>query len=160
MPPKKHFIYYLLMRSLLIIPVFLFFLSSNLCAQLTGTKLMNDIQYKGKKGKINIVQDDEIIKLIDKHLYEEGNKHGITGYRIRIFSNSGPKARKQGETIMGDFISRYSSVSPYFVFDSPFYRLYVGDFRTRSEAMKFLKSIERIYPDAFIVQSKINYPSL
>ena len=148
------------MRSLLIVPVFLFFLSSNLCAQLTGTKLMRDIQYSGRNGKINIVQDDDIVRLIDKHLFEEGKKKGIAGYRIRIFSNSGPKARKQGETIMGDFISRYGSVTPYFVFDSPFYRLYVGDFRTRSEAMKFLKSVERIYPDAFIVQSRINYPSL
>ena len=121
---------------------------------------MRDIQYSGRNGKINIVQDDDIVRLIDKHLFEEGKKKGIAGYRIRIFSNSGPKARKQGETIMGDFISRYGSVTPYFVFDSPFYRLYVGDFRTRSEAMKFLKSVERIYPDAFIVQSRINYPSL
>jgi hypothetical protein len=98
------------------------------------------------------------MKVIDAHLYEESKKKGITGYRIRIFSNSGAQARKQGEIIMAGFLNRYEDIKTYFIFDSPFYLLYVGDFRTHSEAMHFLKEIELLYPDAFIVRSKINYP--
>jgi hypothetical protein len=129
-------------------------------AQLTGTHLLRSIQQPGFPGKVTIVQSPDITDVLDKHLFEEGKKKGITGFRIRIFSNSGAQARKEGEVIMANFISQYDDIKTYFLFDSPFYLLYVGDFRTHSEAMKFLKEIERIYPDAFIVRSKINYPLL
>ena len=121
---------------------------------------MRDIQYSGNSGKITIVQDDDIIKLIDKHLLEESKKHGISGYRIRIFSNSGPGAREEGEIIRAGFIGKYKGINTYYIFDTPYYRLYIGDFRTKSDAMKFYKQIENEFPDAFIVPSKINYPLL
>lgn len=106
------------------------------------------------------MQNEDIVKLVDKHLHEEGKLKGIIGYRIRIYSNSGKQARIDGPKIQAGFISRHEGVKTYYSFDSPFYRLYVGDFRTRSDAMKFLKEIEREYPDAFIVRTRINYPAL
>jgi hypothetical protein len=135
-------------------------LTSNLYAQISGIKFIQDVQSPINGGKLTIVQNDEIARLIDRHLYEESKKKGIVGYRIRVFSNSGSIARKEGEGKMAEFIQKYEDIKTYFNFDSPFYRLYVGDFRTRSEAMKYLKKIEPDFPDAFIVRSKINYPSL
>ncbi len=140
--------------------ILLFAFASFCNAQLAGTNLARQIQSPGSKGKVTLVQDDAILQLIDRHLYEESKKNGIVGYRIRLFSDSGNKARKEGELMKANFISRYGKMNTYFLFDSPFYLLYVGDFRTHSEAMKFLKQIEPFYPDAFIVRSKINYPSL
>ncbi|MBA7522516.1 hypothetical protein ES705_14635 [subsurface metagenome] len=121
---------------------------------------MRDIQYSGKSGKVTIVQDENIITLIDKHLLEESKRRGIRGYRIRIFSNSGPGARKEGEIIRAGFIGRFEGINTYYIFDTPYYRLYIGDFRTKSDAMKFYKKIEYELPDAFIIPSKINYPLL
>ncbi|MBN1596734.1 MAG: SPOR domain-containing protein [Bacteroidales bacterium] len=132
----------------------------NANAQLAGTKLMRDIQYSDSPGKVTIVQNSDIVKLVDKHLFEEGKRKGISGYRIRIFSDSGSQARKQGRIIEAGFIGRFKGINTYFLFDSPFYRLYIGDFRTQSEALKFLRQIEGEYPDAFVVRSNINYPSL
>lgn len=136
------------------------FTTGNLYAQISGAKFLRDIQSPAKDSKITIVQSEDIARLIDRHLYEEGKKKGIAGYRVRIFSNSGSTARKEGESIMADFLQRNEDIKTYFNFDSPFYRLYVGDFRSRSEAMKFLKKIEQNFPDAFIVRSKINFPAL
>jgi len=129
-------------------------------AQLPGTRLMRDIQYALAPGKITIVQDKDIIQLIDRHLYEESKHKGIAGFRIRIYSNSGKQAYTEGPKVQAEFANRYEGIKTYYIFDSPFYLLYVGDFRTHSEAMKFLKEIEKYYPDAFIVRSKINYPPL
>jgi hypothetical protein len=36
----------------------------------------------------------------------------------------------------------------------------VGDFRTKSEAMRFLQTIAGHYPGAFIIKDFINYPAL
>jgi len=144
-----------------VLVIFSFLLTAvSLNAQLTGTYLLRDIQQNRAAGNITITQDENITKVIDKHLYEEGKRKGIIGFRIRIFSNSGPQARNEGAMIEAGFISRYPDIRTDYVFDSPFYLLYVGDFRTHSEAMKFLKEIEKYYPDAFIVRSRIRYPKL
>ena len=129
-------------------------------AQLTGSKLIADIQNPNTGSKITLIQHEDITKLVDKHLYEEGRKRGIAGYRIRLFSASGAQARKDGEAVMSSFLSKYENIKPYFGFDTPNWRLYVGDFRTQSEAAKQLKLLERDFPDAFIVRSRINYPPL
>jgi hypothetical protein len=129
-------------------------------AQVAGTQLIRDLQYAQTPGKVSIVQDNNIVKLIDKHLYEESKRKGITGYRVRIYSNSGKQAYIDGPKVQAEFINKYEAIKTHYVFDSPFWSLYVGDFRTHSNAMKFLKSIEAHYPDAFIVRTRINYPAL
>lgn len=143
-----------------LIILFLLTSSTGVFAQLSGTRLIRDLQYSGEGGRITIIENEDIVKLIDKHLNEESKLNGIIGYRIRIYSNSGKQARIDGPKVQANFISKYEGVRAYYTFDSPFYRLYVGDFRTRSEAIKFLKEIERDYPDAFIIRTKINYPAL
>ena len=135
-------------------------LSTAVAAQVSGTRLLREIQYSEEGGKVTIVQDKKITDLLDKHLYEMSKSKGIVGYRIRIYSNSGKEALQQGPVVQAEFARKFKDINTYFRFDAPFYRLYVGDFRTRSEAMKFLKKLEREYPDAFIVKTKINYPDL
>ena len=39
-----------------------------------------------------------------------------------------------------------------------YYRVRVGDFRTRLEAEKFLRKISRKYPGAWVIQDYINFP--
>ncbi len=146
------------MRHLIVFIIPFIFLHAH--AQLAGTRLIREIQYSPASGKITIIQSKEIVKLIDKHLYEESKNKGIAGYRIRIYANSGKQAYSDGPKVQAEFAARYGDIKTYYIFDSPFYLLYVGDFRTHSEAMKFLKEIERYYPDAFIVRSMINYPPI
>ena len=61
-----------------------FLVTSHSHAQLAGTQLLREIQYAKNPGKVSIVQDNSITKLIDKHLYEESKRKGIAGYRIRV----------------------------------------------------------------------------
>jgi hypothetical protein len=145
-------------RLAVLLAAFLF--SSHLFAQLTGSKFIKNIQSPKRGGNISIVQSDEITKLIDKHLFEEGKKKGIAGYRIVIFSKYGPNARAEGDKAMALFIKNYPNTKAYFTFDYPDYKIYVGDFRTRSEAFKFQKKIERDFPNAYFRPIRINYPAL
>jgi len=147
------------LKSSIFIPAILFTLIfGKVHGQLAGTNLIREAQ--SGPGKISIVQDNDISKVIDAHLYEEGKNKGIAGYRIRIYSNSGKQAYNDGPRTQAEFESRYEGIRTHYIFDSPFHRVYVGDFRTHSEAMKFLKEIEIYFPDAFIVRSRINYPPL
>jgi hypothetical protein len=140
--------------------LFLIFLTSNIYAQISATKLLQDIQAPQSNGKITIVQSDDITRLIDRHLYEEGKKKSISGFRIVIFSKYGSTARVEADKALALFIRNYPDTKAYFTFDYPDYKIYVGDFRTRTEAIKFQLEVERDFPNAFYRPIKINYPAL
>lgn len=135
-------------------------LSGHLFAQVTGSRFIRNLQSPTSGGTVTIVQSDEITKIVDKHLYEEGKKKGISGYRIVIFSKYGPNARAEADKVMAVFIRNYPDTKAYFTFDYPDYKIYVGDFRTRSEAYKFQKIIEKDFPNAYFRPIRINYPNL
>lgn len=114
----------------------------------------------GNEGKVRIIQDENIEKLVEKNQWQNSKIKGIIGYRIRIFSDSGPYAKKEFEYTKAKFSENFGNIKIHQEFDYPFYKIYVGDFRNRSQALKILRQIERKFPDAFIVQTRINYPNL
>lgn len=111
-------------------------------------------------GKIRIIQDEKLETLVERNQWTNSKSKGISGYRIRIFSDSGADAKREFEYTKARFSERFGDIQIHQEFVYPFYKIYVGDFRNRSEALKVLKQIERNFPDAFIVQTKINYPNL
>lgn len=84
----------------------------------------------------------------------------LTGFRVRIFFDNKQNARARSQEVMNGFLSRYSSVRAYWSHESPFFKVTVGDFRTKSEAMKLLSEISAEYPAAFVVRESINFPPL
>jgi hypothetical protein len=111
-------------------------------------------------GQLNINQDERLNELIRRHIVINENQQGIEGYRIRIFSESGQGARPRATDARARFFNRYPGIDPYLDYDPPNWKVYVGDFRTRSEALKMQKKISRDYPYSFIISSRINLPPL
>ena len=112
------------------------------------------------EGTIRIIQDTTIEAEFERFEWEQSKQRGIEGFRIRIFSDSGPDAKAGFEETKARFINFYDDIKVHESFVYPNYKLYIGDFRTQSEALKVLNTIERRFPDAFIVQTKINFPNL
>jgi hypothetical protein len=48
----------------------------------------------------------------------------------------------------------------YRVYANPYFKVTVGDFRTRSEAMEMLSRIKYSFPSAFVVKENIEYPAV
>lgn len=147
-------------KILLILGVgFFFILPCTLKAQVKS--IFQEVEYSDRNsGKVRIVQDDKLQTLVEKHQWENSKTHEIIGYRIRVFSDSGPDAKNEFEYTKARFSESFSKVKIHQEFVYPFYKIYVGDFRSRSEALKLLTQMEGGFPDAFIVQTKINYPNL
>lgn len=122
-----------------------------------------DIFYRieqGSEGNINFFQSDSIQNLVLKHIINNKKQDGIPGYRIRIFSDVGRNARSNSERVKTEFYEKYSDIPVYREYDSPYFKVYVGDYRTKMEAIKCLKKIKKDYPSAFVVPDRINYPEL
>ena len=84
----------------------------------------------------------------------------IEGYRVRIFFDNRQSARQDSEAMMEQFERMYPGVPAYRSYVNPYFKITVGDFRTKSEAMSFLQSIIGVFPKAFIVKEHIEYPAV
>lgn len=107
---------------------------------------------------ITIKAESGVDELIQKHIEFNQVVKGIQGYRIQIFSSSGNFSRSNALVESSRFQSRYPAILSYVVFNTPYYIVRVGNFRTRLEAEAFRQSILRQYPGAYIVKEFIELP--
>lgn len=89
-----------------------------------------------------------------------GNKATSVGYRVEIFADNNPRtAKSQAMARRRNVSARMPEHATYMVFESPYWRVRVGDFRSRSEAESTLADIRRAFPaysrDLRIVRSRI-----
>ena len=70
------------------------------------------------------------------------------GYRILVINtNSRTKAMDAKTTIY----QRFPELQAYMMYQSPFYKLKVGNFRERTEADNYIREIQRIFPTGVYV---------
>ena len=111
----------------------------------------------GDVSDVNIYQSSSIVSAMKKTL-ENNVFRPYTGYRVRIFFDNRQTARHESEEMLSSFEAMYPGVPAYRSYVNPYFKITVGDFRTKSEAMQLLEEIKREFPAAFIVKENINYP--
>ena len=62
------------------------------------------------------------------------------------------------EETLKKFESMYHDVVAYRTYANPYFKVTVGDFRTRSEAVRLLERIKGAFPSAFVVKENIAFP--
>ena len=82
----------------------------------------------------------------------------MSGYRVRIFFDNRQTARSESEATLKKFKSLFPDVMAYRLYANPYFKVTVGDFRTKSEAMALLARIKGEFPSAFVVKENIEYP--
>jgi len=115
---------------------------------------------KPNQGKVVVKQDAQIANLIDLHVLQNAKNPGMQGFRIRIFFELGQNARRNSEESMRVFMEKYPGVKVYQSYDNPYWKISVGDFRSRESAQKFYQQLLVDYPKAFIIPDWVNFPSL
>lgn len=111
-------------------------------------------------GQVEIIQDHKVDVLLNKHLRYSQNHQYLPGYRIQIFFDSGNNSKRGAMSAKAVFITKYPDVEAYIIFQEPYYKVRVGDFRTRMEAEGFLEIIINEYPNAYRVNDNINFPEI
>jgi len=110
--------------------------------------------------RLDVNQDLRLEKLLKWHVENNERKEGIDGFRVEIFFSSALNARELSQEKKKDFLSKYPDYNVHIKFISPNFRVRVGDFRTKNEALKLYKKIEEDFPGAFIVPDIIDLPLL
>ncbi len=105
---------------------------------------------------VEISQSATVRQALDQYILSNAEKP-ITGFRIRVFYDNGPQARVRSENIEKTLQAQLN-VAVYRSFESPNYKVSVGDFRSKDEALRIFNALKGTYPTAYIIKETINYP--
>lgn len=104
-----------------------------------------------EEGKINMVQSYSIKKTLSEYI-ESQDQQSINGYRVKIHFGANKTAAYK---VKSSFVADYEKVPAYVDYNQPYFNVTVGNFNSKLEAFKFLKTIEPSYPSSFLVKAKI-----
>ena len=107
---------------------------------------------------IEVHQDPLVDKMLDWHIENNKIKNKIDGFRVEIFFSSDVDAKEKALKKKTEFLSVYPENTVHIIYVSPNFRVRVGDFRIKNEALKLYKEIKDNYPVAFIVTDEIDFP--
>ena len=108
-------------------------------------------------GGVTVNQSPAMRAAFDRYLAGNAAKK-MSGYRIRVYFDNGQNARAKSEAIARSISAAYPGMGVYRTFASPNFKVSVGDFRTKDEALKVFQSLKSAYPTALILKETINYP--
>jgi hypothetical protein len=126
---------------------------------LVGKDVFRDMpsRLSGDEATVEVEQSEILERSMRKHI--EGNPdRTLTGYRVRIFFDNKQTARTESENTLKKFNGLFPEVMAYRIYANPYFKVTVGDFRTKSEAMALLSRIKGDFPSAFVVKENIEYP--
>ncbi len=149
-----------IMRRLFLI-VFVLLCGQNLVAKVSFSE---NVQPQSDSisilNRLHTEQDPRLDKMLDWHIENNKKRDGMSGYRVEIYFSSEMNAKEKALRKKVEFLSLYPEYNVHIKFVAPNFKVRVGDFRTKNEALKLQKKIQKDYPGAFIVPDIINFPLL
>lgn len=106
---------------------------------------------------VTVHQSQAISSALQRKI-EANKSKKISGFRVRIFFDNKQDSRSSSESVLNRFKSAYPGYEAYRSYSSPYFKVTAGNFRTKSEAMKFLQSVRADFPTAIVVKENIDYP--
>ena len=100
-----------------------------------------------QEGTVTVNQPDAINKLLE---FKKDVKT-VETYKIQVYSGD---SSFRAEKVRSEFREKYGQWPTEMVFNTPNYKIWVGNFRDRLEADRALLRIKKNYMNAFIFQPK------
>ena len=109
------------------------------------------------EGHIISINEIGINKLVKKYKAIQKSKGGVNGWRVQLKFKA-----KEAEIlqIKLDFIKLYPKIPVYLKYDEPYYKIRVGDCRTKLQAIKIQHLINNDFPGSYPVPEIINLSKL
>lgn len=124
-----------------------------------GGDILTRLMDEEPDNQIDIRADSLLVANYYKFLTTNSKVRGVPGYRIRIYSGSGIEAKEEQQRVRARFLSLYPDIDAYYRYDEPFFKVYVGDCRTRSEALKLYDRVKKNFPNPILREDFINIKS-
>lgn len=107
---------------------------------------------------IAVSKDSRIDSLVKKNreINEEAyfkTIRNMQGFRLQVINTSD---RHKALSVKTRMLSDFPGEKTYFIYHSPYFKIQMGNFRTREDAEQLMQKVKAIYPSGvFVVPSKI-----
>lgn len=103
-------------------------------------------------GNYTIVADSSLTRLEEDYKAYNKKSEVADGYRIQVTYTD---VRTDIYNSKGKMYQEFPDLPSYVEYEQPYYKLRLGDFRTRLDATYYLQQVILLYPGAFIVKDKV-----
>jgi hypothetical protein len=115
--------------------------------------LFNTVTARGMgEGQVKIKQSPAIEKMVTDYVGSNRSAAGVEGYRIQLFSGTGNNAKQEAQDARTKLLSLFPNENVYNDFEAPFWRVRVGAFRHKHEALPLLRKLKTSFPSSYIVR--------
>ena len=102
-----------------------------------------------QEGVVSIDQNKDIDQLLE---YKKDLRNTVDAFVIQVYNGS----RGGAQAAKNDVTSLFPDWSNSIEYESPNYKIWLGQFRTRLKADRALMSVKKSYPDALVLRPKKN----
>lgn len=112
---------------------------------------------RGIAQQVEIISEPVLDSIIEATARENKENAFLQGYRIQIHFGSDRKSALDAKT---KFLQLFPETEAYLIYQQPYFKVRVGDYRTRYEAQATYKKLISEFEKMFIVPDRINLPKL
>ncbi|WP_207492257.1 SPOR domain-containing protein [Aridibaculum aurantiacum] len=128
----------------------------------TSSYAQTEFSVTDTMGSIMINRDSRIEMLalkqaeINKRASKLSSSGQYRGYRVQVYNSNN---RDEANSVKSDLLRRFPDQKSYLLYQSPNFRVRIGNFLTQKEAMDLRKILAALYPNRgiYIVQDLIEY---
>lgn len=109
--------------------------------------IVEELKQQKNGGVVNVYQSPEFTLILQRDT-SALKERMISGYRIQVYSdNTQRRAKEQAQERAKMIQESDSTLSTYVTFNSPFWRVRVGNYASYEEAALKLKELKMIFPE-------------
>ncbi len=113
------------------------------------------------QGNVEVIRDQRVDEIVKMHkVYNERRQDVTMGYRVQIYFDAGTNSLERARTEARTYQMLYPDDTAYVSYSEPYYKVRVGDFRTRLAAEGFLQQILSVYPNAFVIKDRVRLSAI
>ncbi|MBS2212793.1 SPOR domain-containing protein [Carboxylicivirga mesophila] len=119
----------------------------------TDNTLVNSLQeHVAGEGVITIHDEEGVEELVNIQVEANRRMEGVEGWRIQLFSGQGPTGKRNALQVKSKLLNKFPDQDVDLSFTSPNWRVRVGNYRHKHEALPLLNELRELFPHCYIVK--------
>ena len=94
-----------------------------------------------------VYQDSAITLLLEDKSYDrQRGQRQVSGFRVQVYASNTPQVAKNEALDLHEALSSQVSMAVYVISEPPFWKVRLGDFLTREEAIDYKNQLNVLFP--------------
>ena len=126
----------------------------------SSSKKRSELAARTMDGTMVTVNESSSVREAVADVESKSRRKEVEGYRVVIFSDNGQYAGDNAKSVLETFRKNHPHINAYMVYESPYFKVSVGDCLTLEEASHLMSQLEGEYRELFPKREVIKFNDL